>query len=394
MTAPTSQLAERRSLIGLDLLRFMAALLVVIYHFGHRAWAPPIQEASIRRLIPDAPRFPELEPVAWLGWVGVEIFFVISGFVIANSAERASPFKFLRSRILRLTPAIWVCATITLVVLFLINGVTGPNLERWFRTMALPFFPKAPWVDSVYWTLIVEFVFYGVIFLVLLVNRFAQIGLIAMTLGLVSSAAWLANAILGQGDWFLSTWTAQVLLIRHGCFFAAGVLTWLILYKRPTLLRFAVLALCLAAGVLEVGALGREKAEVIGRPLPELAAQAFFLTGYACIVLSVLLDRQLKGLVGARVAIFPLLGLMTYPLYLVHNIVGVALLTWITERGMQRHLAIIAATAAVVAVAWLVCRRAEPWIADRLRKPLGYLHDMGESRRGLGWLFRPTAAVP
>jgi peptidoglycan/LPS O-acetylase OafA/YrhL len=59
---------------------------------------------------------PAFGPRFHFGWVGVEIFFVISGFVIAFTAEGASSRAFLRSRVLRLVPGPWICATIALVL--------------------------------------------------------------------------------------------------------------------------------------------------------------------------------------------------------------------------------------------------------------------------------------
>src|SRR3954465_3556967 len=67
-------------------------------------------------------QFPNAAPFTWFGWVGVEIFFVISGFVIANSASRSSPTHFLLGRARTLYPAVWVCATATLLVLLLFGG--------------------------------------------------------------------------------------------------------------------------------------------------------------------------------------------------------------------------------------------------------------------------------
>ena len=46
--------------------------------------------------------YPSAAPFTWFGWVGVEIFFVISGFVIANSATQSSPGAFRLGRVLRL----------------------------------------------------------------------------------------------------------------------------------------------------------------------------------------------------------------------------------------------------------------------------------------------------
>src|SRR5712675_1260110 len=74
-------------------------------------------------------QFPNAAPYTWFGWVGVEIFFVISGFVIANSASKSSATEFLVGRALRLYPAVWVCATATLLVLVLFGSGPTPRLS-------------------------------------------------------------------------------------------------------------------------------------------------------------------------------------------------------------------------------------------------------------------------
>jgi peptidoglycan/LPS O-acetylase OafA/YrhL len=58
--------------------------------------------------------FHSLASYTWFCWVGVEIFFVIFGFVIVHASESASPAKFLKSRALQLFPAALICATLTL----------------------------------------------------------------------------------------------------------------------------------------------------------------------------------------------------------------------------------------------------------------------------------------
>ncbi|TIT70941.1 MAG: acyltransferase, partial [Mesorhizobium sp.] len=55
------------------------------------------------------------------GWVGVQVFFVISGFVIAFSAENSTPLKFFEARVRRLAPAVWVCAPVSAIVLLLVG---------------------------------------------------------------------------------------------------------------------------------------------------------------------------------------------------------------------------------------------------------------------------------
>lgn len=384
--------ARHRSILGLDLIRFLAALLVVIYHLAYWDWAPPVDRASIRQLISDMPAFPELEHVAWMGWVGVEIFFVISGFVIANSANGRSPFKFAAGRIVRLTPAIWICATITLLAVASLKGVVPPVLIDYGRTLALPLFPSRPWIDSVYWTLIVEFVFYGVVFGLLAMNRFSRIEGLAAGLGLASGGLWIAHALLGVGDWFMTTWTAQLLLLRHGCFFAAGILLWLA-QSGLTLRRAAVLAVCLAGGLIEIDTLALEKAAVVGRHLPSAAPQILFLAAFAAIVLSIRFNASLKRLVGRAWPIFPVAGLMTYPLYLVHNVVGVVILKRLSDLGVERHVALLSAAVLMIFLAWLICQKAEPVVASKLRGWLGYAEHWLRGRAQARRLLRPTETV-
>ncbi|WP_245486227.1 MULTISPECIES: hypothetical protein [unclassified Mesorhizobium] len=77
---------------GVDILRFLAAVLVMFYHHGYWVWAFPAGVSA--RAIGGIPPHPELEMLGsrW-GRTGV---FVISGFVIAFSAETRPPCGFSR----------------------------------------------------------------------------------------------------------------------------------------------------------------------------------------------------------------------------------------------------------------------------------------------------------
>ena len=107
------------------------------------------------------------------GWVGVQVFFVISGFVIAFSAEKSTPLRFFEARVKRLAPAVWVCAPITAAVL-LLTDLSWPTdaVIRVVRTAL--FVPIDPWVDSVYWTLGIEIAFYAIVWVLLRLGSFAR----------------------------------------------------------------------------------------------------------------------------------------------------------------------------------------------------------------------------
>src|SRR6202035_4696902 len=106
--------------------------------------------------------YPSAADFTWFGWVGVEIFFVISGFVIANSASKSSPVEFLIGRALRLYPAVWICATATLIVLVFAHGSSSEFVRPYIRAMLI--YPRGPWIDGIYWTLATEIVFYALVF--------------------------------------------------------------------------------------------------------------------------------------------------------------------------------------------------------------------------------------
>jgi peptidoglycan/LPS O-acetylase OafA/YrhL len=73
-----------RAIIAIDLLRFACALLVVAYHFGTGMMRSPSPHA--KALLAGLPLPEGAVGATWFGWVGVELFFVVSGVVIARSA--------------------------------------------------------------------------------------------------------------------------------------------------------------------------------------------------------------------------------------------------------------------------------------------------------------------
>lgn len=80
--------------IGLDILRFLAAASVMFYHFVYLVGEPG---HTPYRLTHGLVSFPALAPFAEFGWLGVEVFFLISGFVISMSAAGQRRVSFLKA---------------------------------------------------------------------------------------------------------------------------------------------------------------------------------------------------------------------------------------------------------------------------------------------------------
>ncbi len=362
----TARAHAPRPLIGLDLLRFGAACLVMLYHLACTAWLVPSSEAAA--LVGSPIPFPALLPVSAQGWVGVPMFFVISGYVIAYSASQASPSRFLTGRILRLVPGIWFCATVSFGLALLFFPETGGVLfERYIRTLIL--FPVPRWIDGVYWTLGIEIVFYGLVYLLLCLNRFDRLEPVILAVGVISTLAWLlaAAAVWPDLDRIISTRIAKLILLTHGCHFALGVLLWSAVRRGLSGARLAGLAVCLTGALLQI----RYDAGFVGASLgldrsPAMAwllYAVFMLLFCLSIRVNTALSDAFPGL-GRR---FRDLGLATYPLYLLHTFVGALTMRFLSAYGLPPATCLAGGFLTAVAASLLVSR----WVEPPLRTGLG-----------------------
>lgn len=159
---------NRNRINGLDLFRFIAALFVILFHYTYRG-SQSDHFISIS--------FPEIDFITKYGYLGVQFFFMISGFVIMMSSHHGSYKKFLISRISRLYPTFWLCCTLTYIITLLLNDniALSANLKQYFvnLTMLAGFF-KVPSIDGAYWSLYVEIYFYVLIFTLLIFKKNKQ----------------------------------------------------------------------------------------------------------------------------------------------------------------------------------------------------------------------------
>ena len=160
---------------GLTGLRALAAVWVLLFHVN--AFAGP----RILSIHPFGVRV-DLHPLMTVGWIGVTIFFVLSGFLLTThllaALERDEPRvmrRYFLARLRRVIPAYWA----QLAILFAVAFAIGQAAPAWTRYLPLHLAmlhnvsEQASFsINSVYWTLPIEFGFY--ILLPLVVARLAD----------------------------------------------------------------------------------------------------------------------------------------------------------------------------------------------------------------------------
>ncbi|WP_301175322.1 acyltransferase family protein [Actinomadura geliboluensis] len=352
----------RERLRELDLLRFAAALAVVLYHFTGFGGAGPWPE-------PSAEVFPALGDVTRFGYLGVDLFFVISGFVILMSAWGRGPGEFGVSRLVRLMPAYWVSVLLGAVVYAVFrqgHGVPGlvlPNLTMLQGGLGLRN------VDAVYWTLWVELHFY------VLIAVLAGIGITYRSC-LVFMAAWLfAGVYADEADNDL----LQVMLIpTWSCYFIAGMALYMIHRFGPTLLLWGYVAVTYLIALHW----GAWRAEHVFRGANEIVVSAIITGIFAVMIL--VATRRLRWLRWSRLTV---LGALTYPLYLVHSQLALPLLDALyPDLGKWPALCVVVAASllSAYAVHRLVERPGAAWMRARLYASLEPLRRVAETSNFVG----------
>src|SRR4029453_18783270 len=80
-------------------------------------------------------------------------------------------------------------------------------------------------------------------------------------------------------------------------------------------------------------------------------------------------NRKAAGTASAEApAYLRTLGLITYPLYLTHNVTGTAMIRVLTDAGLDASLPVWASIPMLILVSWLICTKVEPAIRHALRE--------------------------
>lgn len=312
--------AAPKRFLELDVLRGLAAVAVVLYHYatrydelyGHPGGMPL--------------KFPN-------GIGGVYLFFIISGFVIFMTLERTkAPLDFLVSRASRLYPVYWVSVALTYTVVALFGL---PGLEVGFRDAVLNLFMCHGWagipsVDGVYWTLAIELKFYLLMFVLFSCRALRRTEpVVGLWLILALGIPWLKGllpALVYKGLFAL-------LIPEYAHLFAAGIIFYRLKTEGSTLTRHVLIAACVAAHLAVRGV-------------------DHFLLGVPAFVLFYLFLAGRLGFLARRPLVY--LGAISYPLYLTHENIGFVIIRGLYTVSDSAVLAVTVPAIAALGLASLL----------------------------------------
>ncbi len=285
----------------LDYLRLLATVAVVFHHWVFNGIVNG-KISSLHDLTPAA-------EVARYGYLGVTLFFLISGFVIYASVDGKSPDVFAVGRGVRLYPGFWAALALTTVI----GAAWGAGrfdvtpLQFLANLTMVPSALGQPLVDGVYWTLAYELVFYVAIFGVIALGLGDRLHRLMPWWAIGMFAVTLASPALADTP-FLGTYYS---------YFAGGAI--IATFRRHGVTRIGALGLACACwvsldqAVRHAAAFERDSGQQFSPVVVVVATLAFY--GAILVVAS----ERARRIVLPKAA---LAGALTYPLYLLHAHIG------------------------------------------------------------------------
>jgi peptidoglycan/LPS O-acetylase OafA/YrhL len=317
----------------LDIARGIAALSVFLYH----------EKGALDNSIPI------LAKIAQFGDLGVPLFFVISGYVITASAEvvirkKQSSNSFLKRRFLRIYPPFWISIFVVVSMPYIISAISSLksgiyqlpeqrylaltnmdwaqliSLTKIFMSENKDLQGQFNEINSVYWTLAIEFQFYLCIYVALIFRKYFH--LIISTITIISLLLFVYSQKLNAG-----------LFIHFWPMFAMGILLYYVIGSGLTLEKMfvhnsrviaAIIIIMSISSITFLSYLG-----VLKQLLDNIFSSSNF--GFALISSCILwfaapLETVLEGakngknsIVSCLIKIGAFLGAISYSLYLLHG---------------------------------------------------------------------------
>lgn len=293
-------MVQRKRFVEIDALRGIAAVVVVLYHyiilygdkFGHE------KENYIEILS--------------LGHYGVQLFFIISGFVIYMSVLKVkSTSDFLTKRAIRLYPTyiFAICVTFIVVAFSSVDTLKTGFLDMLVNMTMFQDFLGVKNVDGVYWSLRVELTFYLLMALLLIFNLERKV--------MLFSISWLViSAIIQLTNGFAATETTALVekfsMSNYCQMFIIGIMFYYI-WQEGNQLKYQLM---IAASLIY---------DFAFEGMTSGLFSVFFI-----LIFYLVLNDKMKWL-QSKTLVY--LGAISFPLYLIHQNIGYVIINKLESMG-------------------------------------------------------------
>lgn len=331
---------ENNRMFQIDLFRFVAAMFVLLYHYTFRGYAAD----GLSKV-----NYPLLGEVFKYGYLGVNLFFMISGFVITLSLKDRSAFDFIKLRFIRLYPAYWFCVSITFICIYLWGGTTFHVTSFQYLVNMTMFngFVNIPHIDGVYWTLMFELKFYILIGIFLLFRKRISIDVDM----LIYSWLFLSLLYVPFHKAMFFRLLNSILIFEYSSYFIAGILFYkMYKYKKKKYLFFIIITFILSS-YMSVSRLHQKAIYYNSSFSSEVVVGILFLSFFAMYLVSIKKIQFLNFFKMKK------LGALTYSMYLIHQVNGYIFLN--KMNNINRWLSLFMLIGFVISAAYFVNKKIE-----------------------------------
>jgi peptidoglycan/LPS O-acetylase OafA/YrhL len=320
---------NKNNIYEIETLRIFGAVSVLLYHYTFR---------GVLLNGTKVPLFPIIGTFSRYGYLGVNLFFMISGFVILLSALNKSPLNFAISRMDRLYPTYWVSVTLTTVIVIILTNNSIPTRQYLVNLTMIQDYFDIQSIDGVYWTLSVELKFYFSIFLLILTKQIDKYH--------IWIPVWLATTIIylifSQPffmGWFISPF--------YSSYFISGILFYLIYARGITWQKISVLIISMSISIyytiFQVD--GFIKVPTL---IDRIIAPIIVISFYALFYLICSKKLIIKGS-----KILLICGGVTYPIYLLHARIGKTFYDLMSQ-GLNKYFVLITTILFILILSFVV----------------------------------------
>jgi peptidoglycan/LPS O-acetylase OafA/YrhL len=340
--ATETALKPHRRILELDALRALAAINLVLFHFTHVY----------------AVKFGYSSPLGFewpYGAYGVEMFFILSGFVNSMSLmRRGKPVDFVAARLIRIIPIFLMVIIANLWILRLAPMNEVVSTPQFLANMTLiPRLLGYECVDPVMWTLQIEMMFYATLVILFKIGALKRYfvgwgSLLTLSLLVCPTLDSLAATHADAGWFAAATAIRRVMLLDFVPLFAIGFLLYMI--KTDTGRRWQnILGILVAASVFHSIDHGKHNPVATALIIGLVTMSAY---GKVPIL-------RLRPLVYVST--------ISYALYLCHNNLGCALIHRFDQSGISPQISFLIAVVFSFSMAIIITNRIEQPITGVLR---------------------------